>query len=43
MRAGDQTLGLLHLADNGYDRFSDESITFFEGLGASIGLALTAP
>jgi PAS domain S-box-containing protein len=40
VRAGDQTLGLLHLADNGYDRFSDEYVTFFEGLGTSIGLAL---
>jgi putative nucleotidyltransferase with HDIG domain len=40
VRAGDQTLGLLHLADNAADRFSDESVSFFEGLGASIGLAL---
>jgi PAS domain S-box-containing protein len=40
LRAGDQTLGLLHLADNGPGRFTPESIGFFEGLGASIGVAL---
>ena len=40
VRAGDQILGLLHLADDGTDCFTPESIRFFEGLGASIGNAL---
>jgi putative nucleotidyltransferase with HDIG domain/PAS domain S-box-containing protein len=40
VRAGDQTLGLLHLADDRTGRFTPESIRFFEGLGASIGTAL---
>ena len=40
VRAGDQTLGLLHLADDSVDCFTPESIRFFEGLGASIGTAL---
>ena len=42
LRAGDEILGLLHLADCGTDRFTPESVDFFEGLGASIGLALQA-
>ncbi|MEI8371178.1 MAG: HD-GYP domain-containing protein, partial [Planctomycetia bacterium] len=40
LRAGDQILGLLHLADNGPGQFTAEAIGFFEGLGASIGVAL---
>jgi PAS domain S-box-containing protein len=40
LRAGDEILGLLHLADRRTDRFTPESIAFFEGLGASIGVAL---
>jgi putative nucleotidyltransferase with HDIG domain len=40
VRAGDQTLGLLHLADDRTGCFTPESIRFFEGLGASIGNAL---
>jgi PAS domain S-box-containing protein len=40
LRAGEEILGLLHLADRRKDRFTDESIRFFEGLGASIGVAL---
>jgi PAS domain S-box-containing protein/putative nucleotidyltransferase with HDIG domain len=40
VRAGDRTLGLLHLADERTGCFSADSIRFFEGLGASIGNAL---
>jgi len=40
LRAGEQILGLLHLADRRTDRFTAESMRFFEGLGASIGVAL---
>ena len=40
LRAGEEILGLLHLADRRKDRFTPESIRFFEGLGASIGVAL---
>jgi PAS domain S-box-containing protein len=40
LRAGEQILGLLHLADHRKGRFTAESISFFEGLGASIGAAL---
>jgi len=40
VRAGDQILGLLHLADDRTGCFTPESIRFFEGLGASIGNAL---
>ena len=40
LRAGDEILGLLHLADRRTDRFTPESIRFFEGIGASIGVAL---
>ena len=40
LRAGDQILGLMHLADNGPGHFTPEAIGFFEGLGASIGVAL---
>jgi GAF domain-containing protein len=40
LRAGDQILGLLHLADNRPGHFTPETIGFFEGLGASIGVAL---
>ena len=40
LRAGEEILGLLHLADRRTDRFTPESIAFFEGLGASIGVAL---
>ena len=41
LRAGDEILGLLHLADRQTDRFTAESVGFFEGLGASIGVALS--
>ena len=41
LRAGDEILGLLHLADRRPDRFTPESVSFFEGLGASIGVALS--
>ena len=41
LRAGDEILGLLHLADRRTDRFTPESVAFFEGLGAGIGLALS--
>ncbi|MEI8334851.1 MAG: PAS domain S-box protein, partial [Chloroflexota bacterium] len=40
LRAGDEILGLLHLADHRRDRFTAESIRFFEGIGTSIGMAL---
>ena len=40
LRAGDEILGLVHLADRRTDRFTPESIRYFEGLGASIGVAL---
>jgi PAS domain S-box-containing protein len=40
LRAGDDVIGLLHLADHHTGRFTPGSIGFFEGLGASIGVAL---
>ena len=40
LRAGEEILGLLHFGDRRTDRFTPESISFFEGLGASIGVAL---
>jgi signal transduction histidine kinase/PAS domain-containing protein len=40
IRSGGETFGLLHLADRTRGRFTPESIIFFEGVGASIGLAL---
>jgi putative nucleotidyltransferase with HDIG domain len=40
LRAGEEILGLLHLADRGTGRFTPGSVAFFEGLGASIGVAL---
>ena len=40
IRSGGEILGLLHLADRRQDRFSLESIRFFEGIGLSIGGAL---
>ena len=40
LRAGEQILGLLHLADHQKGRLTPESIRFFEGLGGSIGVAL---
>ena len=40
IRAGEEILGLLHLADRRTDRFTAESTGFFEGIGVSIGVAL---
>ena len=40
LRAGPEILGLLHLADRTPDRFTAESVRFFEGIGASIGMAI---
>lgn len=40
LRAGEQTIGLLQLNDRRKGMFTPESIEFFEGLGASIGVAL---
>ncbi len=40
LRAGDEILGLLHLADRRASRLTAESIRFLEGLGAGIGVAL---
>jgi PAS domain S-box-containing protein len=39
IRADGETIGLLHLNDRRRDRFSPESISFFEGLTASFGIA----
>ena len=40
LRVGDEVLGLLHLADRRTDRFTPESLRFFEGLAQSIAVAL---
>jgi PAS domain S-box-containing protein len=40
LRAGAEILGLLHFADRRKDRFTAESISLLEGVGASIGVAL---
>ncbi len=40
LRSGDQTVGLLQLNDTSPDRFTPEMISFFEGICASIGIAL---
>ena len=40
VRAGEEILGLLHLAARRKDRFTAESMLFFEGVGVSIGVAL---
>jgi PAS domain S-box-containing protein len=42
LRAGEEILGLLHFGDRRTDRFTPESIRFFEALGAAIGLALVS-
>ena len=41
VRANQEIVGLLQLNDRRKDRFTPESIRFFEGLSASIGVALT--
>jgi PAS domain S-box-containing protein len=41
LRAGDETIGLLQLNDHRRNQFTLEQITFLEGLGASIGIAIT--
>jgi two-component system cell cycle sensor histidine kinase/response regulator CckA len=41
IRVGQQIVGLLQLNDRRPDRFTPETIEFFEGLSASIGVALT--
>jgi PAS domain S-box-containing protein len=41
LRSGSETVGLLQFNDHKRDRFTRETIGFFEGLGASIGIALT--
>ena len=41
LRSGAETIGLLQLNDRRPDRFSLGMIRFFEGLGASIGIALS--
>jgi PAS domain S-box-containing protein len=41
LRAGDEIIGLLQINDRRRDRFTSEVIRFFEGLGASIGIALS--
>jgi PAS domain S-box-containing protein len=40
LRAGDNIMGLMHLACRRTDCFTDKSIRFFEGIGVSIGIAL---
>jgi two-component system cell cycle sensor histidine kinase/response regulator CckA len=40
LRAGAEILGLLHFADRHKDCFSLDSIRFFEGVAASMGMAL---
>ena len=40
LRSGDEIIGLLQLNDKKPDRFSLDRIKFFEGIGASIGIAL---
>ncbi|GAK50380.1 signal transduction histidine kinase, nitrogen specific, NtrB [Candidatus Moduliflexus flocculans] len=40
LRSGPRTIGLLQLNDHRKDMLSLESIRFFEGLGASIGIAI---
>jgi PAS domain S-box-containing protein len=40
IRVGQEIAGLLQLADRRWDRFTVNAIRFFEGIGASIGLAL---
>jgi PAS domain S-box-containing protein len=41
LRSGTETIGLLQLNDRRPDRFTLGMIRFFEGLGASIGIALS--
>jgi PAS domain S-box-containing protein len=41
LRAGDETIGLLQLNDHRRNQFTLDQITFLEGLGASIGIAIT--
>jgi PAS domain S-box-containing protein len=40
LRSGGEIIGLLQLNDRRRNRFSPEMITFFEGVGASIGIAI---
>jgi PAS domain S-box-containing protein len=41
LKTGEEVIGLLQLNDRRRNRFTLEMIHFFEGLGASIGIALT--
>ncbi|MDZ4164592.1 MAG: PAS domain S-box protein, partial [Smithellaceae bacterium] len=41
LRSGDEIIGLLQLNDRRRNRFTLEMIHFFEGLGSSIGIALS--
>jgi len=40
LRAGNEIFGLLHMADRRKDRFTPDSIRFFEGVCSSLGTAL---
>jgi PAS domain S-box-containing protein len=40
LRSGDEIVGLLQLNDSRPGRFTPETVRFFEGIGASIGIAL---
>jgi len=41
LRSGSEIIGLLQLCDSRKDLFTPERIRFFEGIGASIGIAVT--
>jgi len=41
LRSGDEIIGLLQINDHRRNRFTLEMIRFFEGLGSSIGIALS--
>jgi PAS domain S-box-containing protein/putative nucleotidyltransferase with HDIG domain len=40
LRSGDEVIGLLHLSDSRQNLFTSDMILFFEGIGASIGIAV---
>lgn len=41
LRSGDQVIGLLQMNDLRPGRFTEERVRFFEGVGASIGIAIS--
>lgn len=40
LRSGEEIIGLLHLSDTRQNLFTPDTIHFFEGIGASIGIAI---